>query len=92
MTLPSLLFALLVASLYGGLYHLVRGGGFWRIVLYCFLSSLGFTIGIIVAAWQEWVLIPFGSFDLGISSIGSLLSLLIGDWLSRIEVRTQSKV
>ena len=45
MTLPALLFALLVALFYGALYHLLRDGGFWRLLLYLSLSILGFVLG-----------------------------------------------
>jgi len=85
MTLPTLLFALLVALLYGALYHLVRGGGFWRLVLYLVLSVIGFIIGHLIGLWQEWVLLPVGSLNLGLSTMGSFLILVIGDWLSRME-------
>jgi hypothetical protein len=83
MTLPALLFALLVALLYGALYHLVRGGGFWRLVLCLRLSILGFAAGHLVGMWRGWLLLPLGTLNLGLSSIGSILVLLIGDWLSR---------
>jgi len=92
MTLPTLLFALLVALLYGALYHLVRGGGFWRLFLYFGLSLLGFVLGHLVGLWRGWIFIPLGSVNLGLSTIGSFLILLIGDWLSHIEVREESKV
>ncbi len=92
MTLPTLLFALLVALLYGALYHLVRGGGFWRLFLYFGLSLIGFVLGHLVGLWRGWVFIPLGSVNLGLSTIGSFLILLIGDWLSHIEVREESKV
>jgi len=92
MTLPTLLFALLVALLYGALYHLVRGGGFWRLFLYFGLSLLGFVLGHLVGLWRGWVFIPLVSVNLGLSTIGSFLILLIGDWLSHIEVREESKV
>ena len=85
MTLPSLLFALLVALLYGALYHLIRGGSFWRLLLYLSLSVLGFTAGHIVGLWRGWMLIPLGSLNLGLCSIGSLVILVIGDWLGHIE-------
>lgn len=85
MTLPSLLFGLLVALLYGAVYHLIRGGGFWRLILYLGLSLLGFAAGHVVGLWRGWTLFPLGSLDLGLSSIGSLVILLLGDWLSHIE-------
>ena len=92
MTLPALLFALLVALLYGALYHFVRGGGFGRLILFFILSMIGFALGHLVGLWRGWVWMPVGSINLGPSSIGSLLILVFGDWLTRIEVREESKV
>jgi hypothetical protein len=92
MTLPTLLFALLAALLYGAIYHLIRNGGFWRLMLYLGLSVFGFVVGHLVGVWRGWMLIPLGSLDLGMSSIGSILILLLGDWLSRIDSGRESKV
>jgi len=92
MTLPALLFALVVAFLYGGLYHLIRGGRFLRLLFYLALSVLGFAAGHLIGLWRGWSLFPLGSLDLGLSSLGSLLLLLIGDWLSRIESNRESTV
>lgn len=87
MTGPALLFALLVALFYGALYHLIRGGGFWRLLLHFSLSICGFIIGHLIGVWREWTFLPLGALNLGISSLGSVLLLVIGDWLSRIEAR-----
>ena len=92
MTLPTILFALLIALLYGALYHLLRDGGFWRLLFYLGLSVLGFIVGYLVGNWFGLLLIPIGSVDLGSASIGSLIFLVGGDWLSRVEVRPESKV
>lgn len=92
MTLPSILFALLVALVYGSLYHLIRGGRFLRLLFYLGLSILGFTVGHLVGIWQGWILFPLGSLNLGLSSLGSLIILLLGDWLSRIEAKQESTV
>ena len=92
MTLPALLFALLIALFYGALYHLIRGGGFWRIFLYFSLSIIGFVAGHLIGLWRGWVFLPLGALNFGLSSLGSLLFLVLGDWLSRIEVRQGSKV
>jgi len=92
MTLPSLLFALLIALLYGALYHLFRGGGFWWFLLDLGLSVVGFGMGHLVGLWRGWRLIPLGAINLGLSSLGSLVVLVVGDWLSRIEVKRESKV
>ncbi|HSG43949.1 MAG TPA: hypothetical protein VLA72_12410 [Anaerolineales bacterium] len=87
MTLPTLLFALLIALLYGSLYHLLRGGKFWRLVLYLGLSILGFVIGHLVGIWQGWAFMHLGSLNLGMSTVGSVVVLVIGDWLSQFEIK-----
>ena len=92
MILPALLFALLIALLYGALYHLIRGGSFWRLLLYFVLSIAGFAIGYLIGLWRGWILLPLGSLNLGLSSLGSILVLVVGDWLSRIESKERSKV
>ncbi len=92
MTLPALLFALLIALLYGALYHLIRGGSLWRLLLYFGLSIAGFAIGYLIGLWRGWILLPLGSLNLGLSSLGSILVLIIGDWLSRVEAKERSKV
>ena len=91
MTFPSLLFALLVAAFYGLLYHLIRNGGFGRLVLYLILSISGFAIGHFIGLWRGWVFLPIGSLNIGMSSVGSLMILIFGDWLSRIERSAESK-
>lgn len=92
MTFPSLLFALLVALFYGALYNLMRGGGFWRLLLYFCLSIAGFVAGHIIGIWRDWTFIPLGGLNFGLSSLGSIVFLVLGDWLSRIEVPQGSKV
>lgn len=77
---------------YGTFYHLVRGGGFWRLMYYLGLSVFGFVIGHLVGLWRNWVFFPIGDMNLGLSSVGSALALLLGDWLSRVETHTESKV
>jgi hypothetical protein len=92
MTLPAILFGLLIALLYGALYHLIRDGGLWRLLLFCFLSVFGFFLGYLVGVWRGWVWIPLGTINLGVSTIGSFLILILGDWLTRFETGQESKV
>ena len=92
MTLPAILFSLLIALLYGALFHLIRGGGFWRLILYFFLSIVGFALGHLIGLWRGWVWIPLGTINLGASTVGAFAVLLLGDWLTRIDTGRESKV
>ena len=92
MTIPALLVALLFALLYGAIYHLLRDGGIGHLLLYLGLSAIGFGIGHFISLWLRWDFMPIGQINLGLSSISSLIILVIGDWLSRIEAGPESKV
>jgi hypothetical protein len=92
MTLPAILLGLLIALFYGVVYHLIRGGSFWRLLLYMALSVLGFVLGHLFGLWRGELFLPVGTLNLGFSSIGSLICLVLGDWLSRVEVNPESKV
>jgi hypothetical protein len=85
MTLPTLLFALVLASLCGVLFHVLRVGNGWRLLLNIGLSALGFTLGELISIWRGWNLLPFGALDIGMGVIGSVLLLLLGEWLIRFE-------
>lgn len=90
MTLPSFIFGFLIASLYGALYHLVRGGRLGKLILYLFLGWLGFVLGHLAGAYQGWILFPLGQLNLGMSTLGSFFFLLIGDWLSRVDLERET--
>jgi hypothetical protein len=92
MYLPALILGLVIASLCGALYHLVRDGGFWRLALYLGLSWAGFAAGHFLAAWLGWDFLRVGDLLVGPALVGSLIFLGAGDWLSRIEIKRQSKV
>jgi hypothetical protein len=92
MTIPVLLFALLISLLCGTLFHILRGGGGWRLLLYFGLSTLGFAVGQWISIARGWHLLMFGALDIGMGLIGSLVFLIAGEWLSRIETKNESGV
>ena len=85
MTFPALLFGLLMASLYGALYHLIRGEGPRRLVFYLALAWAGFLVGHLVGEWWDLAFLQVGPLYVGAASVGCLIFLGAGDWLSRIE-------
>ena len=92
MTLPLILFAILIALLAGAIFHILRGGGGWRLLLYLMLSMLGFAVGQGLSIWRGWRLLTFGALDIGTGLIGSLILLAFGEWLSRIENKDENSV
>ena len=92
MTIPIFLFALLIALLCGALFHILRGGSGWRLLLYFGLSTLGFAFGQWISSARGWHLLMFGALDIGMGVIGSLVFLVLGEWLSLIETKNESGV
>ena len=91
MTLPSILFGLLIALLIGVLFHLIRGGGLGKLALYLILSVTGFAAGHLLGEWRGWIFFPIGPLDTGMAIVGSLVFLGVGDWLSHIEIKPNDK-
>ena len=85
MTIPAFFLGFIIATLYGALFHLWRGGGPKRIFLYFLLAWMGFFGAHFLALWLGWVLLPIGTLNFGIATIGALIFLFAGDWLGRIE-------
>jgi hypothetical protein len=92
MTIPMFLFALLIALLCGVVFHILRGGSGWRLLLYCGLSTLGFAVGQWISYARGWHLLMFGALDIGMGVIGSAAFLALGEWLSLIETKNESGV
>jgi hypothetical protein len=86
MTLPAFIFGFLLATLYGALFHLWRGGNAGRLLLYITLSWSGFAIGQIAATRLGWTFLSFGPLNVGMATVLSLVFLLLGYWLSLIDI------
>jgi hypothetical protein len=86
MTLPTLLFGFLISTLYGALFHLWRGGGAGRLSFYLIAGWLGFWSGQVLASRWNWAFWSIGPLHIGMATLASVLFLLIGHWLSLVEV------
>jgi hypothetical protein len=86
MTLPALILGFLLASLYGAIFHLFLGGGLGRMLLFLLLGWMGFLAGQILASYLGWTFDQVGALHLGTASVSSFLFIVVGYWLSLIEV------
>jgi hypothetical protein len=92
LTLPVIILGVVIAMLLGFAYHAIRGGGGWRLLFFLGLSILGFTAGHYLGMGLGWDFLLIGSLNLGMALPGSVLFLVGGEWLSRIEVKNKSSV
>jgi hypothetical protein len=86
MTLPALIFGLLISTLIGSAFHLWRGGGLGRLILYILLSWFGFWAGHLLGDQVGWTFWSIGPLRLGMACLGSLICLGFGYWLSLVKV------
>lgn len=84
MNLGSLLLGALLSTLYGALFHLLRGGGLGRLILYLLLGWTGFWAGQFLAAHYQWDVASLGQLHVGVATISSLLFLVAGAWLTSL--------
>jgi len=76
---------MLISSIYGAIFHLLMAGNLGRMVLYIILAWIGFWIGHFIGNYYDWTFLSLGILRLGTASIGALLSLIIGYWLSLVK-------
>jgi uncharacterized membrane protein YeaQ/YmgE (transglycosylase-associated protein family) len=86
LTLPSILFGIVLAVLFGAMFHLLRGGNAQRLLMYLLLAQVGFWGGHFLGEYLDLTFAPVGPLLFGMAAIGSILVLVIGDLISRISV------
>lgn len=92
MTIPSLLLGLIIALLIATMYHFIRGGSGWRLLLFCGLSLVGFFLAHWLSKALGWGLYQIGGLETGLGVVGSVVSLVIGEWLLKIQPNKKSGV
>jgi len=90
MTLPSIILGIVISSLYGAVFHLYRGGGLGRLLLYLALAWIGFWVGHILGNRLGWTFLSLGPLRLGMGTIGTAIMLVFGYWLSLVEPKSRT--
>jgi hypothetical protein len=85
MNTPSLLLGIVISTLYGTGFHLLRGGNLGKLILYMILGWAGFWIGQTLASSLGWVFLSLGPLHLGMATLLSFTFLGLGYWLGKIE-------
>lgn len=89
MPLPTIVFGVLLSTLYGGLYHLIRGGKTRKLLLFLVLSWAGFWVGDTVGWLLNWTFAPVGMMNAGMGTVGAFVFLAAGDLASMVAERTR---
>ena len=86
MTLPAILFGIILSTVYGAAFHVWKDGGIGKLFLFLVLGWAGFWAGHLVGGMIGWKFAMMGPLNVGMATLGSLAFLLVGEWLSRVEV------
>jgi len=78
MNISSILFGCLFATLFGALFHLLRGGSIRKFLLYQILSWIGFWVFDMLAVIFRINFLKVGTLYLGMACIGAIIVLIIG--------------
>lgn len=76
MTLPAALIGLLLATVCGLAFHVVRGGGVSRIALDVVTAWVSFFLGHAVGEWLHWQMGRVGPLNLFPAFLATLLGLI----------------
>jgi hypothetical protein len=82
MTTQSAFLGLLIATLCGLLYHLIRGGGLSRLGLYLVTAWVAFFTGHLVGNWLHWTALRVGPLNLVPALVATVLGLVAANVLA----------
>ena len=90
MSIPTLFLGLILSTLYGALFHLWRGGNAGRLLLYLILAWVGFWLGQFIGNYFRLSFDLLGQLHTVLATLGSLIFLVLGYWLSLVQVETKA--
>jgi hypothetical protein len=79
---PTIVFAFVIATLFGAGCHLVAGGDIRRLALFLLAAWLGFTLGHIFGMIFEITFLSVGSLRMLSASVGSMVALTVAYFLT----------
>jgi len=82
---PVILLGIVLSTLYGAAFHLLKGGGLSRLVFYILLAWAGFWLGQYVSTQMGISIYRFGTLNLVFATLFSFALLIFGHWLSLID-------
>lgn len=79
---PTLTFAFVLATLYGALFHVIRGGDVRRLALYLLAGWVGFVLGHLAGALLEFNLLAIGTLRVVPATFGAFAALIFVQFIA----------
>ncbi len=87
MPIPTILVGVLLSTLYGALFHFIRGGSTRILFLNLVLAWAGFWAGDSLGWYMNWTFGAVGVLNAGMGTVVALVLLLFGDLLRHLRIR-----
>ncbi len=93
MPIPTIVFGVLLSTLYGAIYHLLRGGSTKMMLVFILLAWIGFWLGDALAWNLDWYFFGIGNLNAGTGTVFSFVFMIIGDLIRilRGNLKTEKK-
>lgn len=88
MSIHTVIFGLVIATLCASVFHLLRGGKLRHLVLYLVVAWISFFIGQIFSESIDWRLMRVGAINLFPALLATLLGLIIAGIFLAPEARS----
>jgi hypothetical protein len=86
MPIPTILLGVVLATLYGSVFHFLRGGSLLKLLADLVLALAGFWAGHWLGWYMGWTFWPVGVLNAGMGTLGSAVLLLLGNLVSHIRL------
>lgn len=82
MTTPSFIFALLLASTFGLLFHVLLGGSLMRMFFYVLVACVAFLAGHLIGEWFGWQAIQVANINMATALPATIIGLITASILA----------
>ncbi len=79
---PTFVFAFIIATLFGAIYHLVVGGDARRLAVFLLVGWIGFAVGHIAGGILDIRIFDIGRLHIVPAAVGALFALIIATVLN----------
>jgi len=91
MTTPNLFLGILIALIFGLVFHIFRGGSFNRLLIHILAAVIAFFLGHYVGEWIQWHLWRYGTLNLFPAILATVVGLIATTFLAGSEKPARKK-
>lgn len=81
MNIQAIILGLLIPILIASLFHLIKGGPLWHLLVFIITSLIGFWVSHFVTDAMGLNTLTIGSLQVLWGSIGAVIGIFLGSWL-----------